>query len=557
MATPKKNTTTKVEQNALPVSLKPSNANEFPMVYADNIWHIAADGSAMADEMGNSGQFDQQTINEQLATLIASALADIVLFKKTDGTAGSIKKIVDDAIAAVVADAPAAFDTLKEMSDWIAAHVEDASAMNTAIQGKVDKVEGKGLSENDYTDAEKSKLAGIESGAEANVIDGVTINGTAATVANKKVALSVPMQYAYICKNYGGSTSVSITAATHGCGNMPVVACYMDGKVANFDVSINAQGDVTVAWNTSTSVSASTPLTICIVGVNVTPVEEEQPIVVPDASEFPYLTFTKTDNGECSVEAADAETFAETNVDIPAAVMLNGEELSVTSIGEEAFDSCYSLTSVTIPGSVTSIGDYAFNACYSLTSATIPDSVTSIGKYAFNGCSDLETVIIGNGVETIGEYAFSECPLTSVTIPNSVTSIGNYAFGECSALETLIIGNGVETIGEYAFTVCSSLTSVTIPGSVTSIGESAFAYCDGMETLIIGSGVETIGYNAFNSCSSLTSVTIPDSVTSVGENAFSNLASNAVINCEAASKPAGWDSNWTDCENIVWGYTPS
>ena len=37
------------------------------------------------------------------------------------------------------------------------------------ISGKVDKVSGKGLSTNDYTTAEKNKLAGIASGAEVNV----------------------------------------------------------------------------------------------------------------------------------------------------------------------------------------------------------------------------------------------------------------------------------------------------------------------------------------------------------------------------------------------------
>ncbi len=39
------------------------------------------------------------------------------------------------------------------------------SKIKTALSGKVDKVNGKGLSTNDYTTAEKNKLAGIEAGA--------------------------------------------------------------------------------------------------------------------------------------------------------------------------------------------------------------------------------------------------------------------------------------------------------------------------------------------------------------------------------------------------------
>ncbi|MBR3868079.1 MAG: leucine-rich repeat protein [Clostridia bacterium] len=66
--------------------------------------------------------------------------------------------------------------------------------------------------------------------------------------------------------------------------------------------------------------------------------------------------------------------------------------VSVTSIGEEAFSDCKSLTSITISDSVTSIGEEAFSDCESLTSITISDSVTSIGEYAFNKCNNLNTV---------------------------------------------------------------------------------------------------------------------------------------------------------------------
>ena len=41
---------------------------------------------------------------------------------------------ITEGIAKVVADAPEDFDTLKEMSDWIAGHENDASAMNSAIK---------------------------------------------------------------------------------------------------------------------------------------------------------------------------------------------------------------------------------------------------------------------------------------------------------------------------------------------------------------------------------------------------------------------------------------
>lgn len=50
-------------------------------------------------------------------------------------TVGSVKKTVADEIAKIVAGAPEDLDTLKEISDWISSHADDAAAMNSAIQG--------------------------------------------------------------------------------------------------------------------------------------------------------------------------------------------------------------------------------------------------------------------------------------------------------------------------------------------------------------------------------------------------------------------------------------
>ena len=67
---------------------------------------------------------------------------------------------------------------------------------------------------------------------------------------------------------------------------------------------------------------------------------------------------------------------------------------SVTTIGDEAFNHCASLTSITIPGSVTTIGSFAFNHCASLTSITIPGSVTFVGEGAFYVCDNLKSIYL-------------------------------------------------------------------------------------------------------------------------------------------------------------------
>lgn len=46
--------------------------------------------------------------------------------------------------------------------------------------------------DNNYTDAEKTKLAGIDTGADANVIEAITVNGSAAQISNKTVNVTVP-----------------------------------------------------------------------------------------------------------------------------------------------------------------------------------------------------------------------------------------------------------------------------------------------------------------------------------------------------------------------------
>lgn len=64
--------------------------------------------------------------------------------------------------------------------------------VESALDDKVDKVSGKGLSTNDYTTTEKNKLSNIAAGAQVNVIESVKVNGTALTPSSKAVDVTVP-----------------------------------------------------------------------------------------------------------------------------------------------------------------------------------------------------------------------------------------------------------------------------------------------------------------------------------------------------------------------------
>ena len=189
--------------------------------------------------------------------------------------------------------------------------------------------------------------------------------------------------------------------------------------------------------------------------------------------------------------------------------------------------------------SVTRIGENAFNWCTSLTSVTIPNNVTNIGAYAFYGCSGLTSISIPNNVTSIENNAFWYCTsLTSVTIPNNVTNIGAYAFFDCSSLNSVTISNSITSIEQCVFQGCSSLTSVTIPSSVTSIGFQAFMGCSGLNSVTIPNSVTSIGFQAFSGCSGLTSITIGSGVTTIYSSSFSNCPELTDVYCNAKEVPS-------------------
>ena len=92
-------------------------------------------------------------------------------------------------------------------------------------------------------------------------------------------------------------------------------------------------------------------------------------------------------------------------------------------------------------GSVKSIGQNAFNSCTGLKSVTIGNGVISIGTSAFASCTGLTSVTIGSGVTNIGDTVFYSCKLTSITIPGGVNRIGKNVFGYNGTLNSVTFEN--------------------------------------------------------------------------------------------------------------------
>ena len=99
---------------------------------------------------------------------LSAALAAIFTSVTELPTAEGVDSKISAAISELIGGAPETYDTLKEITDYIDGHQDVADALTEAVGKKVDKVEGKGLSTEDFTTALKEKLEGLpESIAEA------------------------------------------------------------------------------------------------------------------------------------------------------------------------------------------------------------------------------------------------------------------------------------------------------------------------------------------------------------------------------------------------------
>lgn len=144
-----------------------------------------------------SVNLDDYSTTEQMNEAIATAIANKV--DKIEGKGLSTEDFtteLKEKLVALPEDAEANY--VKSVSDEFTVSAEGklevkeiapakVTGLPDALAGKVDKVEGKGLSTNDFTNELKEKLDGMNADGEANVLEAVKLSGTALPITDKAV----------------------------------------------------------------------------------------------------------------------------------------------------------------------------------------------------------------------------------------------------------------------------------------------------------------------------------------------------------------------------------
>ena len=231
-------------------------------------------------------------------------------------------------------------------------------------------------------------------------------------------------------------------------------------------------------------------------------------------------------------------------LDIPAAINVNGTEYPVKVIGCNAFEKS-SVTHVRIPDSIEQIQTRAFYQCSSLEQIMWGQSpsVKILADECFRACLKLRssTETIPEGVGFIGFEAFRDCHMfRTLVIPNTVSDIRGGAFYNCTSLADVTLSNALKSIPERCFGYCSSLDGVIIPDSVTEIRENAFYRCSVLRS-INTNNAETVGNSAFYDCQNLENVTLGKGLKTIGNESLGHnlMLTNVYAYC---GQPQGFAS---------------
>lgn len=130
---------------------------------------------------------------------------------------------------------------------WLLENIDDRyitkKDATTELNKKVTKVDGKDLSEQNYTAFEKNKLNGIQSGAQVNVLEKVTVNGQEQANSDRTINIVVPTDNNQIANSANYQNEEQVAAAINQSkavksitrDGLTFTATCLDGTTFTFD----------------------------------------------------------------------------------------------------------------------------------------------------------------------------------------------------------------------------------------------------------------------------------------------------------------------------------
>lgn len=149
------------------------------VAYDGTSWDVLAGTIEMSGYLTKTEAETTYVAKEEGKTLISAELIEKLTNMNADGEKNVINAVSEE-FSIDAETRTLSLATGKITQDKIAGLAE-------ALAKKVDAETGKGLSTNDFTNDLKSKLDAIEAGAQANVIENVSMNGEALVIAEKGV----------------------------------------------------------------------------------------------------------------------------------------------------------------------------------------------------------------------------------------------------------------------------------------------------------------------------------------------------------------------------------
>lgn len=297
-------------------------------------------------------------------------------------------------------------------------------------------------------------------------------------------------------------------------------------------------------------------LTVAIATFSVSAAQAQGPVTIGD------ITYSFYTSGNAYVKSVAAGV---KEVTIPNTITVEGEEKTVTGIGERAFENNTDIEKVHLSREGNygvQIGKYAFKGATSLNTLNytedsgkaatylrdgivfIPTSST-LRDYAFEGCKSITAVSSVYTKQNVATGAFKDCTsLDSVALGKTCVAIGDSAFMGCGSLRIISgctgtdEGSKLERVGAYAFKNCSDLSTIGSTGrfyfyEATELGEGACEGCASV-TYVTIPNITEIKKNTFKDCSALiriggTEDRVRPVATVIGESAFEGCTSMTYV----------------------------